>query len=347
MAVPITEHFTEDRYQNMLYRRCGRSGLQLPVISLGAWETFGGYRGEEIARACLLRAFDLGITHFDLANNYGQPPGNAETIVGKILRDMPRDELIISTKAGYLMWPGPYGDGLSKKYLVASLDQSLKRLGLEYVDIFYAHRPDPLTPLEETMAALDLLVRQGKVLYVGVSNFSGAQFEDAVQVTQRMRLTPITIHQPRYNLLERGPEYTLFDHTRRAGVGVIVYSPLDQGMLTSKYLSEDVPSDSRAVEWWNKGHGWDTRNKEKLDKVRRLNAIAYERGQTLPQMAISWILRLPEVTSVLIGASKVEQIEENVKSLHTTAFSEIELQAIDEITLGPGRNSTEPHDRKA
>jgi L-glyceraldehyde 3-phosphate reductase len=291
-----------------------------------------------------MRAFDLGITHFDLANNYGQPPGNAETVVGKILRDMPRDELIISTKAGYLMWPGPYGDGLSKKYLVASLDQSLKRLGLEYVDIFYAHRPDPLTPLEETMAALDVLVRQGKVLYVGVSNFSGAQFEDAVQVTQRMSVTPITIHQPRYNMLTRDPEYTLFDHTQRAGVGVIVYSPLEQGMLTSKYLSENIPGDSRAAEWWSKGHGWDTRNKVKLDKVRRLNAIAKERGQTLAQMAISWILRLPEVTSVLIGASKVEQIEENVKALHTTVFSENELQAIDEITLGSEGNSTKPPD---
>src|SRR5947207_5805756 len=196
MTHPNTSNFAGDRYQHMLYRRCGRSGLQLPALSLGAWETFGGYRGEDIARGCLVRAFDLGITHFDLANNYGQPPGNAETVVGKILRDLPRDELIISTKAGYLMWPGPYGDGLSKKYLVASLDQSLKRLGLEYVDIFYAHRPDPQTPLEETMAALDMLVRQGKVLYVGVSNFSGDLLDQAVEITQRMGLTPITIHQP-------------------------------------------------------------------------------------------------------------------------------------------------------
>jgi L-glyceraldehyde 3-phosphate reductase len=334
MSHPNTESSAEDRYQHMLYRRCGRSGLQLPALSLGAWETFGGYRGEGIARACLVRAFDLGITHFDLANNYGQPPGNAETVVGKILRDLPRDELVISTKAGYLMWPGPYGDGLSKKYLVASLDQSLKRLGLEYVDIFYAHRPDPETPLEETMAALDLVVRQGKALYVGVSNFSGAQFEEAVQVTVRMGLTPITIHQPRYNLLDRHAEYTLFEHTRRAGVGVIAYSPLEQGMLTSKYLSEDIPSDSRAAEWWGKGHGWDTRSEGKLEKVRRLHAIAQQRGQTLAQMALSWILRLPAVTSVLIGASKVEQIEENVKALQTLVFSETELQAIDEITRG-------------
>jgi L-glyceraldehyde 3-phosphate reductase len=333
MADPNSASFAEDRYQHMLYRYCGRSGLQLPALSLGAWETFGGYRGEAIARACIVRAFDLGITHFDLANNYGQPPGNAETVVGKILRDLPRDELVISTKAGFRMWPGPYGNGLSKKYLVASLDQSLKRLGLEYVDIFYAHQPDPQTPLEETMTALDLLVRQGKALYVGVSNFSGVQFEDAVQVTVRMGLTPITIHQPRYNLLDRRAEDTLFEHTQRAGVGVIVYSPLEQGLLTSKYLN-DIPSDSRAAAWWDKGHGWDVRAQEKLEKVRQLHAIAQQRGQSLAQMALAWILRLPEVTSVLIGASKVEQIEENVKALQTTFFSETELQAIDEITRG-------------
>jgi L-glyceraldehyde 3-phosphate reductase len=325
----------EDRYQQMLYRRCGRSGLELPAISLGAWETFGGYRGEEIARACLYRAFDLGITHFDLANNYGNPPGNAETIVGKIVRSMPRDELIISTKAGYRMWAGPYGEWLSKKYLVASLDQSLKRLGLDYVDIFYAHRPDPDTPLEETMAALDLIVKQGKALYVGVSNFTGAHFESAVEVTKRMGLVPITIHQPRYNLLDRRPEYDLFDHTVRAGTGVITFSPLEQGLLTSKYLGEQVPTDSRAAAWWGQGHGWDSRNAEKIDKARRLNAIAQQRGQTLAQMALAWNLRLPAVTSVLIGASKVEQIEENVAALHNTFFSDEELQAIDDITLKP------------
>lgn len=325
----------EDRYQQMLYRRCGRSGLELPAISLGAWETFGGYRGEEIARACLYRAFDLGITHFDLANNYGSPPGNAETIVGKVVRSMPRDELIISTKAGYRMWTGPYGEWLSKKYLVASLDQSLKRLGLDYVDIFYAHRPDPDTPLEETMAALDLIVRQGKALYVGVSNFTGAHFESAVEVTKRMGLAPITIHQPRYNLLDRRPEYDLFDHTVRAGTGVITFSPLEQGLLTSKYLGEQVPTDSRAAAWWGQGHGWDSRTAEKIDKARRLNAIAQQRGQTLAQMALAWNLRLPAVTSVLIGASKVEQIEENVAALHNTFFSDEELQAIDDITLNP------------
>ncbi|HLZ60350.1 MAG TPA: aldo/keto reductase [Ktedonosporobacter sp.] len=335
MPNPNAEHFAEDRYQNMLYRRSGRSGLQLPAISLGAWETFGGYRGEEIARACLYRAFDLGITHFDLANNYGRPPGNAETVVGKIIRDMPRDELIISSKAGYYMWPGPYGDGLSKKYLVASLDQSLKRMGLEYFDIFYAHRPDPETPIEETMAALDLIVRQGKALYVGVSNFSGAQFEGAVHATEHLHLGPITIHQARYNLLDRRLEYNLFDHTRRAGTGVIAFSPLEKGLLSDKYLGDQVPQDSRAAVWWDKEYVEGQLNASTLDKIRRLNALAQQRDQTLAQMALAWILRLPEVTSVLIGASKVEQIEENVKALHNPFFSEEELKAIDEITQVP------------
>jgi L-glyceraldehyde 3-phosphate reductase len=331
----VASSFAQDRYDRMQYRRTGRSGLMLPAISLGAWETFGGYRGEEVARACLYRAFDLGITHFDLANNYGRPPGNAERVVGKILRDMPRDELIISSKAGYRMWPGPYGEWLSKKYLVASLDQSLQRLGLDYVDIFYAHRPDPETPLEETMAALDLIVRQGKALYVGVSNFSGVQFENAVAVTKQMGLTPITIHQPYYNLLGRRPEYDLFDHTLRAGAGVITFSPLAQGLLTSKYLGSDLPGDSRAAAWWGKSQNDEVLTGEKLDKIRRLNAIAQERGQTLAQMALAWNLRHPAVTSVLIGASKVEQIEENVAALENLAFSPEELKAIDEITGVP------------
>jgi L-glyceraldehyde 3-phosphate reductase len=333
MSDANAEHFAEDRYQNMLYRRSGNSGLQLPAISLGAWETFGGYRGAEIARSCLYRAFDLGITHFDLANNYGRPPGNAEAVVGKILRDMPRDELIISTKAGYYMWPGPYGEYLSKKYLVASLDQSLKRLGLEYVDIFYAHRPDYETPLEETMSALDLIVRQGKALYVGVSNFPGAHLEQAVQVTQRMGLTPITIHQPRYNLLDRKVEYDLLDHTKRNGIGVIAFSPLAQGLLSNKYLGDTIPQDSRAAAWWSKEHQNEVLTSAQLDKVRRLHAIAQERGQSLAQMALSWILRRPEITSVLIGASKVEQIEENIAALQNPYFSDDELKLIDEITL--------------
>ena len=331
MTDSTTHTFAEDRYDTMQYRRSGRSGLKLPAISLGAWETFGGYRGEEVARACLYRAFDLGITHFDLANNYGRPPGNAETVVGKVLKDMPRDELIISTKAGYYMWPGPYGEWLSKKYLVSSLDQSLKRMGLDYVDIFYAHRPDPETPLEETMAALDLIVKQGKALYIGVSNFRGAHFEQAVQVIQRMGLTPITIHQPRYNLLDRRPEYDLFDHTERNGSGVITFSPLAQGLLSTKYLGESLPKDSRAAEWWDKERQESIITADKLEQIRRLNSIAQERGQTLAQMALAWNLRLPAVTSVLIGASKVEQIEENVAALKNLSFSPEELQAIDAI----------------
>ena len=324
--------FAENRYDTMEYRYSGRSGLKLSAISLGAWETFGGYRGADIARSCLFRAFDLGITHFDLANNYGYPPGNAETVVGKILRDMPRDELIISTKAGYYMWPGPYGDGLSKKYLVSSLDQSLKRLQLEYVDIFYAHRPDPVTPLEETMAALDLIVKQGKALYVGVSNFPGAHFEDAVRITERMGLTSITIHQPRYHMLDRSMEYDLFDHTLRNGVGVISFSPLANGLLTDKYLGGTLPQDSRAVQLWKKEQRADFLSEQKLSQIQRLNSIAQARGQTLAQMALAWNLHHPAVTSVLIGASKVEQIEENVASLNNLSFSEEELKAIDEIS---------------
>lgn len=328
--------FAENRYENMSYRRCGKSGLKLPAISLGAWETFGGYRGEEVARTCLYRAFDLGITHFDLANNYGRPPGNAEVVVGKILRDMPRDELIISTKAGYYMWPGPYGDGLSKKYLVASLDQSLKRLGLDYVDIFYAHRPDPETPLEETLTALDLIVRQGKALYVGVSNFPGELFQRAVSLTQQMGLTPITIHQPAYNLLNRTPEFDLFEHTLAAGTGVITFSPLAQGVLSDKYL-EGLPADSRAALWWNAQQQERMLDEDTLNKVRRLHALARERGQTLSQMALAWNLRLPAVTSVLIGASKVEQVVENVAALQNLTFSEEELQSIDEIVGSSSR----------
>lgn len=324
--------FAADRYDNMPYRRSGRSGLVLPAVSLGAWETFGGYRGEEVARACLYRAFDLGITHFDLANNYGRPPGNAEKVVGRILKSMPRDELIISSKAGYRMWPGPYGDGLSKKYLVGSLDQSLQRLGLDYVDIFYAHRPDPETPIEETMAALDLIVKQGKALYVGVSNFSGAQFENAVEVGRRMNLSPITIHQPRYNLLDRKPELDLFEHTASQGTGVIAFSPLAQGKLSDKYLGRVVPSDSRAAMWWNKQDAGEVLDEKTYGQLEALNKIASERGQTLAQMALAWILRLPAVTSVLIGASKVEQIEENVAALQNLEFSQEELQEIDRIT---------------
>ena len=334
-----TRAFAEDRYERMLYRRSGRSGLKLPVISLGAWETFGGYRDEGVARECIFRAFDLGITHFDLANNYGRPPGNAERVVGRIIRAMPRDELIISTKAGYRMWPGPNGDGLSKKYLVASLDQSLKRLGLDYVDIFYAHRPDPETPLEETMEALDLIVRQGKALYVGVSNFSGVHFENAVRIAKERHFAPITIHQPYYNLLGRGMEWDLLDHAERCGTGLIVYCPLASGLLTDKYLTGKIPEESRAALLWGEERARRRLTEETLDKVRRLNEIAQSRGQSLAQMSIAWILRLQGVTSVLIGASRSEQIEENVKALERLDFSKEELELIDSITLprAPGR----------
>lgn len=333
MSAAAGHTFAVDRYETMQYRRCGRSGLMLPAISLGAWQTFGGYRGEETAKECLFRAFDLGITHFDLANNYGNPPGNAERVVGRIIKEMPRDELIISTKAGYRMWPGPYGEWLSKKYLVASLDQSLRRLDLEYVDIFYAHRPDAETPLEETMEALDLIVRQGKALYVGVSSFSGSHFEAAVKVTERRGLTPITIHQPYYNLLGRKIEWDLLDHTQRCGTGVIAFCPLAQGLLTNKYLSGKVPPDSRAALAWGEEGARRMLTEETLRKVEALNRIAAARGQSLAQMAIAWILRLPAMTSVLIGASKVEQIEENVAALKNLQFSKEELEAIDAITM--------------
>jgi len=326
------QQFAEDRYDKMEYRACGKWGLKLPAVSLGAWETFGGYRGEEVARECLYKAFDLGITHFDLANNYGRPPGNAEVVVGKILRDMPRDELIISSKAGYYMWPGPYGDGLSKKYMVASLDQSLKRLGLEYVDIFYAHRPDPSTPLEETLTALDLIVRQGKALYIGVSNFSGELFDQAVKLVNERGLAPITIHQPRYNLFDRKPESDLLSHTLEAGTGVITFSPLAQGLLSEKYLQQ-MPDDSRAALWWDQQYRERSLTPALLEKTRQLNSLAKERGQTLSQMALAWNLRQKAVTSVLIGASRVEQVIENVAALQKLAFSEQELQAIDKITL--------------
>jgi L-glyceraldehyde 3-phosphate reductase len=321
-----------DRYEKMRYRRCGRSGLMLPAISLGGWETFGGYRGEDVARECLFRAFDLGITHFDFANNYGTPPGNSEIVCGQIIKAMPRDELIISSKAGYRMWPGPYGEWLSKKYLVASLDQSLKRMGLDYFDIFYAHRPDPHTPLEETLMALDNMVRQGKVLYIGVSSFSGAHFADAVRITERLGLHPITIDQPYYNMLGRGIEWDLLPQTERAGVGVIPFCPLASGMLTDKYLSGEVPSDSRAALKW--GADWAKNNltEARVKTLRALNDLARQRGQTLAQMALAWILRLPTITSALIGASRVSQIEENVKALDNLDFSKEELQSIDSLT---------------
>jgi L-glyceraldehyde 3-phosphate reductase len=328
----MSPEFSASRYDHMQYRRSGRSGLLLPVVSLGGWETFGGYRGADVARECLFRAFDLGITHFDFANNYGTPPGNSEIVCGKIIQEMPRDELIISSKAGYRMWPGPYGEWGSKKYIVASCDQSLKRMGLEYFDIFYSHRPDPDTPWEETMAALDLLVKQGKALYVGVSSYNGAQFAGAVQVCERMRLSPITIHQPYYNMLGRDVEWDLLPQTERAGTGVIAFCPLASGLLTSKYLGNEIPDDSRASQRW--GKEWLDREltSHRHEILIELNEMAKKRGQTLAQMALAWLLRLPTVTSVLIGASKVQQIEENVAALNNLHFNEDELQQIDRLT---------------
>ncbi|MFB3881572.1 MAG: aldo/keto reductase [Armatimonadota bacterium] len=328
----MTREFAKNRYDTMHYRRCGRSGLLLPAISLGAWETFGGYRGAEVARECLFRAFDLGITHFDLANNYGTPPGNAEIVVGRILKEMPRDELIISSKAGYEMWPGPYGDWGSRKYLIASCDQSLKRMGLDYFDIFYHHRPDPDTPVEESLGALDQLVRQGKALYAGVSSYNGAQFAEAVRVCERMGLTRITIHQPYYNMLGRTIEWDLLPQTEAAGTGVIVFCPLASGLLTDKYLSGDIPPDSRAAQRWGAERAKRSLSPERLELVRKLNDLAKERGQSLAQMALAWILRLPGITSALTGASNVKQIEDNVGALNNTDFTDEELRRIDQLT---------------
>lgn len=318
--------FAENRYESMPYRKCGKWGLKLPAISLGAWETFGGYRGEETARECLFRAFDLGITHFDLANNYGRPPGNAETVLGHVLKEMPRDELIISTKAGYRMWPGPYGEWGSRKYLIASVDQSLKRLGLDYVDIFYSHRPDTSTPLEETMGALEQIVRSGKALYAGISNYGGAHTRKACELMDSKNWAPMTIHQSNYNMLNRGIEHDLLPVAREKEFGVITFCPLAQGLLTNKYL-KGIPADSRAALWWSEAQR-NSIDETMLSKIRDLNAIAERRGQSLAQMALAWILRLPEVTSALIGASRVTQIEENVAALSNLHFAEEELEQI-------------------
>jgi L-glyceraldehyde 3-phosphate reductase len=321
----------DTRYETMQYRRCGRSGLKLPAISLGLWHNFGGVDRFENGRATLRRAFDLGITHFDLANNYGPPPGSAEETFGRVLAsDLApfRDELIISTKAGYLMWPGPYGEWGSRKYLVASLDQSLRRMGLEYVDIFYHHRPDPDTPLEETLGALDQIVRSGKALYAGISNYQAEPTRQAAQILRGLG-TPCLIHQPSYSMFNRWIEGGLLDALRDEGVGGIVFSPLAQGLLTDKYL-EGIPADSRAAKpqgFLRPEHVTD----EKVEKVRRLNELAQGRGQTLAQMALAWVLRHPEVTSALIGASKPSQLDDAVGALGNLAFSEDELGAIEKI----------------
>ena len=324
----------ENRYNHMQYKRCGRSGIKLPTVSLGLWHNFGGGSLYDTSRQMVLGAFDLGITHFDLANNYGPPPGSAEENFGRILKNdlRPyRDEMIISTKSGYLMWPGPYGEWGSRKQMLTSLDQSLKRMGLEYVDIFYHHRPDPDTPMEESMGALATAVQSGKALYVGLSNYNAEQTEQAVRLLREMGLK-LLILQPRYNMLDRRPEEGLYAVLERESIGAIPFSPLEQGILTDRYL-KGVPADSRAA-----GASVflqpEKLTEELLGRVRRLNDLAAQRGQTLAQMALSWLHRSPVTASVIIGASKLSQIEDAVQAQNNLTFSEDELRLIDEITIG-------------
>jgi L-glyceraldehyde 3-phosphate reductase len=331
----MKKYFPSDkRYDGMKYTRCGRSGIHLPTISIGLWHNFGGVDSFETGRSMIRRAFDLGITHFDLANNYGPPYGSAERTFGKILKQdfsQYRDELIISTKAGYDMWPGPYGNWGSRKYLIASLDQSLKRMGLEYVDIFYHHRPDPNTPLEESMRALDQIVRSGKALYAGISNYSAEQTKEAAKILRALG-TPCLIHQPKYSMFVRWVEDGLLQVLDEEGIGSIVFSPLAQGMLTDKYL-HGIPKNSRAA----KPHGFLKPNEitgEKRSIIHNLNELAQNRGQTLAQMALAWVLRHPQVTSALIGASRVSQIEDAVGTLKNLIFAQEELNKIESILKG-------------
>lgn len=315
----------------MKYNRCGKSGIMLPAISLGLWHNFGGVDVFENSRAMILRSFDLGITHFDLANNYGPPPGSAEETFGIIMKkDLAeyRDELVISTKAGYTMWDGPYGDWGSRKYLIASLDQSLKRMGLEYVDIFYSHRPDPETPLEETMSALEQAVRQGKAIYTGISNYPADKTAEASAILRGMGV-PCLIHQPKYSMFNRWVENGLLDVLEKEGIGCIPFSPLAQGLLTDRYL-KGIPSDSRA----SKPHGFlkkDMITEDVLKKIKALNDMAVQRGQDLSQMALAWILKDPRITTVLVGASKIEQIEHNIGALSNSSFTSEELEKIEKI----------------
>jgi L-glyceraldehyde 3-phosphate reductase len=331
MDIPSTFLADTGRYDTMRYRRCGRSGVQLPMVSLGFWQNFGGDRALETQRAIVRRAFDLGITHFDLANNYGPPYGAAEENVGRLLAEdfRPyRDEVVISTKAGWDMWPGPYGDLGSRKYLLASLDQSLKRLGLEYVDIFYSHRPDPDTPLEETMGALHTAVQQGKALYAGISSYGPERTRRAATILRELG-TPLLIHQPSYSMLNRWIEDGLLDVLDEVGAGAIAFTALAQGLLTGKYL-DGIPADSRAA-------GRDATlssallTEHRLDVIRQLNGIATDRGQTLAQLAVSWVLRDPRVTSVVVGASSVTQLEDTVAAIAHTDFDTAELAAIDDV----------------
>lgn len=320
----------EDRYDGrMEYRRCGRSGLKLPAISLGHWHNFGGDNPTNDQRSMIYAAFDNGITHFDLANNYGPPAGSAESNVGKILKDLPRDELIISSKAGYMMWPGPYGEWGSRKYMIASLHQSLRRIGVDYVDIYYSHRFDPDTPLEETLGALHSIVEQGKALYVGISSYSSDQTEQAVKICSENRWNRLLINQPNYSMFNRWIEKRLVSTCSNAGLGMIVFCPLYQGLLTNKYL-DSVPDNSRATYAPHFLRSEDM-SEATINVVRGLSEIAARRGQSLAQMAIAWILRLPEITSVLIGASRVEQINENCEAIQCTDFADEEIQAIDAL----------------
>ncbi|RBL91343.1 L-glyceraldehyde 3-phosphate reductase [Chitinophaga flava] len=321
-----------DRYDAMIYNRCGRSGLQLPAVSLGLWHNFGSIDNYENGRSIIRRAFDKGITHFDLANNYGPVPGSAEENFGRILKQdftgHLRDELIISTKAGYLMWPGPYGDKGSRKYLISSLDQSLRRMQLDYVDIFYSHRPDPETPIEETMGALHSIVQQGKALYVGLSNYTAQQTQQAVAILKELG-TPCLIHQPKYSMFERWVEDGLLDVLEANGIGCIPFSPLAQGLLTDRYLN-GIPAGSRA----SKPSGFLQEHEvsdEKIDKIRKLYILALQRGQSLAQMALAWILKDKRITTVLIGASSVAQLDNNLDTLKNTHFNNDELEKIESI----------------
>ena len=322
----------DSRYDAMQYRRSGRSGLKLPAITLGLWYNFGGVDLFENGRSLIHRAFDLGITHFDLANNYGPPPGSAEETFGRILaKDLAsyRDELVISSKAGYLMWPGPYGEWGSRKYLVASLDQSLKRMGLDYVDIFYSHRFDPDTPLAETMGALDYIVRSGRALYAGISTYSPEQTKQAAAILRDLG-TPCLIHQPRYNMFDRWIEDGLLDVLTDEGIGCIGFSPLAQGILTDKYL-QGLPEDSRGAKYNDELHWGDKVSQERIAKVRQLNELAKKREQSMAQLAITWVLRHPQMTSALIGASKIPHVEEAVAALDNLSFSDDELVQIESI----------------
>lgn len=322
--------FSDKRYDSMIYNCCGRWGIKFPAISLGTWQTYGGYVSDEVSKRCLFRAFDLGITHFDFANNYGEPNGNAEVVCGKIIRQMPREELLISSKAGFYMWPGPYGEWLSRKYLLSSLDASLKRLGLEYVDLFYAHRPDLNTPTDEVMDALDQAVRSGKAIYAGLSNYSPEDIRAKSAHAVAYHTARPIICQSAYSMLDRHVEQGVLQACAECGMGVIAFVPLAQGMLTDKYLQANAPSDSRLA----RSSDICAKRLEKRDRVlqvQKLNDLARRRGQTLAQMAIAWLLRRPEMTSVLIGASRPEQIDENVASLQNLSFSAVELAEIDRI----------------